>query len=384
MEQSFQEVQNLCEKALQDGVFPGCVVSVGRNGSELFKQAFGLQTLIKDKDKEAELPRMKVSTVFDIASVTTLITTAVLMRLVDNGRISLNDHISRYIQSFGVNGKSNITIRQLLNHTSGLPAWHAYFEELVKLHLGERRGILTSSGAKDYIFNLINRSQVRSEPGSKQVYSEIGDNGFILAGNLIETITGQSLDKAVRKYVTQPLGMQNTSYIDLALIRRRGILPVKDLIAPTENCPWRKRILCGEVQDGNAWAMGGIAGHSGIFSDAEDLHIFASQLLQAYNGGSSFLSAGTVRDFFQLPEGFSEGWCCGFDMPSKENGLSDSRISASSVGINGFTGCSLWMDLERGIDIVLLSNSIHPSEANRKIKGFRPILFDAIIQAVER
>jgi CubicO group peptidase (beta-lactamase class C family) len=124
---------------------------------------------------------------------------------------------------------------------------------------------------------------------------------MILAGALVESLTGMSFDKAAYRYVIQPLGLKSTSFIDLSMIRRRGIQPVTDMIAPTEECPWRKRVLCGEVHDDNAWAMGGVAGHAGIFSTANDLHLIARTLLAAYHGRSQFLSRETVQQFLAGP-----------------------------------------------------------------------------------
>lgn len=377
----FSGVSTLCEKGVQDGTFPGCVISVAVGGRELYKRAFGVKSLIREKD-EAPLP-MHLSTVFDIASVTNvLVTTTILMRLVQSGRIGLDDRVLRYIQSFGVNGKSTITIRHLLNHSSGLPSWVPYFEELIRLHEGERRGILTSSGAKEYVYNAINRAQLKFEPGTKQVYSDVG---FILLGHLIEIVTGTKLDRAAQQYVFQPLGLKSTSFIDLAMIRRRGIHPVKDMIAPTEDCQWRGRVLCGEVFDDNAWAMGGITGNSGVFSSQADLHTFAVKMLRSYTGQDDFVSRDVVREFWGDAEiSAGDGWRLGWDSPSKENALSETKLSPNAVGQNGASGCSIWLEPERGIDIVLLSNKVHPSRSNKKLRTFRPILIDAILTTLEK
>ncbi len=377
----FTEVAALAEKAVQDGVFPGCVLLVGVEGREVYKQAFGNRAVKLDKDEE---PRpMDAGSVFDIASLTNVLaTTTLIMQLVELGRVALDDKISRYLQGFGVLGKSGITVQHVLSHSSGLAAWHPYFEELLKVNSTLRRGIMTSRGAKEFVYNSINRSQLKYEPGTRQVYSDLG---FILLGNLIEILTGMKLDKAAQRFVFQPLSLKNTSYIDLTLIRRRGIHPVRDFIAPTEDCPWRKRVLCGEVHDDNAWAMGGIAGHSGIFTNAADLHLFASEMLRAYAGRSVFLKGETVRRFWGESRGSgNEGWRLGWDSPSKENGLSESKLSPNAVGINGFTGCSLWMEPEKGIHIILLSNRIHPSRSNKKIRTLRPILMDAVLKALDK
>jgi CubicO group peptidase (beta-lactamase class C family) len=386
----FSRASELLERGVSDGVFPGAVLVIGQGGQILFQHCVGkrtaMPTLSSTEPGEVEAgtlesKEVEIGTVFDIAGLTAAVSTAtLLMRLYEAGKFKLEDRISRYLQGFGVFGKSAITVAQLLNHTSGLPAWYPFFEDLLREHAGARMGILTSRGARDYIINAVNRSTLRGRAGERQLYSDIG---LILLGHLVELLTGISLDKAFYRLVAQPLGLKSTSFIDLSMIKRRGIHPVTEVIAPTEQCPWRARILCGEVHDDNAWAMGGIAGHSGLFSAAMDLHIFATEMLASYLGQSMFLSSDTLKRFWKKDETVpGVSWCYGWDAPSKENGMADVGFSASSVGLNGFTGCSLWLDLQRSLDIVLMSNRIHPTRNNKKILTFRPELHTAIMQAL--
>lgn len=378
---SFNDVRTIVQEALAEGAFPGAVLLVGSGGEVQFCESFGTMSYPGSEGDPPPLP-MRKDTVFDLAALTNIVVTATLcMRLVETQKIRLDDRASRCIQGFSVYGKSAITIEHLLSHTSGLAHWHPYFEELIKAHSGSRIGILTSRGARDYVVNSINRSHLKYEPGTKQVYSDVG---FMLLGQVIETLTGLTLDKAAFQYIFHPLGLRSTSFIDLAMIKRRGIHPVTDIIAPTEECPWRKRVLCGEVHDDNAWAMGGIAGHAGLFSSAADLHRFAAELICAYHGQSEFLSAETVRRFWSFPQGRESGWKLGWETPGKDNGLQDSKLGARAVGHSGFTGCSLWIEPELGIDIVLLTNRIHPSRSNKKIYALRPALYDAAIEAALR
>ena len=331
-------VTSLLESAVADGVFPGAVALVGQRGEVVYCRSFGVRGLGGIDSKVGVA--METDTVFDLASLTMTVATATLaMKLVESGKMRLDDRVGRYLQGFGVHGKSAVTIRQLLTHTSGLAAWMPFFEELLREQAGARMGILTSRGARDYIYNSILRSQPKSQPGSRQVYSDVG---FILLGFLAEALTGLPLDKAFLRLVAQPLGLKSTSFIDLSMIKRRGIHPVTDVIAPTEDCPWRKRVLCGEVHDDNAWAMGGVSGHSGLFSNARDLHVFAAEILKAFRGDGEFLQQETVREFWKQPR--SEGdslWRHGWDAPGRENGMNESGLSAQAGGINGFTGCSL-------------------------------------------
>ena len=379
--QAFGDVSALLTKAAEEGVFPGAVLLVGRDGQILYHKSVGSKAL--KINKEDEVRPMTADTVFDIANLTTIVsTTTLMMKLVEMGKVKIEDRVCVYLQGFGVHNKSAITVGQLLAHTSGLAPWYPYYEELLKENTGARLGILTSKGAREYVINAINRSTLKYPPGTRQMYSDLG---FILLGHLIELLTGLSLDKTLYKYVIQPLGLKSTSYVDLSMIKRRGIHPVTDVIAPTEQCPWRNRVLCGEVLDDNAWAMGGIAGHSGLFSNAFDLHIFAREILFAQRGGSMLLKRDSVTPFFRLPPGIdAPAYRCGWECPHRENGLIESKLSGRAVGSNGITGCSLWLELEKGVDIILMSNRVHPSRNNKKINAFRPEIFSAVLTSLEK
>lgn len=376
----FAKVDQLLESAIEDGVFPGAVVVAGQNGQELYKRAVGLKWL-----KGTNIPlnnQVSQENIFDVASLTSsVVTTTLIMLLVQQGRVQLSDKVSRYLDGFSVFGKSQINIAHLLSHSSGLPAWMPYFEEILRANSTTHLGMITSRGARDYIITSIKRSQLKFEPGSKQIYSDLG---LITLGFLIELLTGLSLERAAIQYVFQPFNLKNTSFIDLSRIKRRGIHPVKDLIAPTEECPWRKRIVCGEVHDDNAWAMGGIAGHSGLFTNANDLFSFASQLVVAYRGQSTVLAKDVLHGFWHAFERGSEDdlWQYGWDTPGKENGLAEVGLSKLAVGMCGFTGCSLWIEPRDGTVIVLMSNRVHPTRSNRKMRTFRSALHEAILASL--
>ena len=378
-QQAFAKVSELLQKGVTDGAYPGAVLLVGRNGQVVYHYQVGHKWLEAPEGIKNEMTR---DTVFDLAGLTSLvITTTLFMQFVETARVRLEDKVSRYLQPFGVTGKTSITIEQLLSHASGLPSWMPYFEDLVKAHSTDRIGILTSRGAREYIYNAINRSSIKFEPGTKQLYSDLG---LMVLGNIAEQLTGLTLDKAAQKYVLQPLGMKNSSYVDLAMIKRRGIHPIKNRIAPTEDCAWRKRVLCGEVHDDNAWAMGGIAGHSGLFSNVIDLHLFASELLRAQRGQSNFLKRETVNRFFNGPKKYEAegGYMLGWELPNRDNNMSESKLSPSAVGQCSFTGCSLWLDPLQDIDVILLTNRIHPSRSSKQIRHLRPALHDAVVDAL--
>ncbi len=375
----FVKVTELLEKGCQDGAFPGAVLLVSQHGQVLYNYSVGRKWL---KSPEGISNEMTRDTVFDLSNLTSVVvTTTLMMRFLEEGRFSLSDKVSRYVQAFGVNGKSAITIEHLLSHASALPAWHPYFEELARANSADRIGILTSRGAREYILHSINRSVIKGEPGQRQALSDL--NMFLL-GFLIENLSGMSLDKIATKYIFQPLGMRNSSYIDLGMMKRRGILPLLDKIAPTEECQWRRRVMCGEVQDENTWAIGGISGQAGLFSNAWDLHLFASEMIRAYRGESTFLRRETVMRFFTGPSSFdNDGEIhLGWESPNRENGMSNCGLSSHAVGQCGFTGCSLWMEPAQGVSITLMSNRVHPSRSSKQIRSFRPQLHSAILEAL--
>lgn len=372
------KLTTLLEDGVRGGVFPGAVLIVGKEGETIFRAAAGQQSSRAITGAES-VSHTTVDTVFDVASLTgSIVTATLILRLAEAGKLSLDDKVTRYLQGFGVYGKSKITIRQLLNHSAGLPSWAPFFENILEENAGPRLGIMTSRSARDYVYDEIQRLPLKYEPGTKHLYSDLG---FMLLGNIVEVLTGLSLDKAAFKFVFQPLGLKSSSYIDLSMIKRRGIHPITDLIAATEECPWRKRVLCGEVHDDNAWAMGGIAGHSGLFTSAPDAHKFARSLLASYHGVGNFLKKETLRkEWVGEEDSFRAGW----DTPSKDNGMIDSGLSPNAIGMCGFTGCSLWIEPDRAIDIVLMSNRIHPTRSNKKIVQFRCDLHKAVLESLAR
>ncbi len=371
----FEDVRSLLTHAAETGVFPGAVLVVARGGEVVAEMVAG-QRALKGRSMNDLAPMFR-GMVFDVAGLTgSLVTTTILMRLVDEGRVRLGDRVGRYLEGFGVLGKSGVTVEHLLSHTSGLPHWHPFYEELLREHGGARVGILTSRGARDFVVNRIQRMPLSYESGTRCVYSDLG---LIILGQIIETVTGLPLDKAAQRFVFGPLGLRSSSFIDLLMLRCRGLEAVSECIAPTEECAWRGRILCGEVHDDNAWAMGGIAGHSGLFSTAGDVHVLSSELLRAWHGRSSFVSSEVVRQFWATrPELGESRWRLGWDAPSAENGMHNAGLSASSIGMCGVTGCSLWIDPESATHVVLLSNRVHPHRANKRIVPFRAELHRAI------
>jgi serine-type D-Ala-D-Ala carboxypeptidase len=371
----FQSVESAFQRAVTEGVFPGAVVLVGHDDKLVYERAFGCRSL---EPREAA---MEIDTIFDLASLTKPVaTTTAFMLLVKEKKLRIDDLITRVIPMFGVLGKNLTTFRHLLNHSSGLPAWKGYFEEIIRNEKGGRLHFVSSRAAKTYVYEQIYREKPLSAPGARCLYSDLG---FMILGEAIEVLTGNTLDRFCQDKIFKPLGLRATGFVDLTQLRTRRLHPVEEMIAPTENCPWRKKILCGEVHDDNAYAMGGVAGHAGLFSSARDVHQFVLRMGECLRGKSDFLPQALVQEFLKKDETPGHGnFALGWDTPSADGSASGRLFSSRSVGHLGFTGCSLWWDLEKNCHVILLTNRVHPSRKNEKIKEFRPFIHDEIMKAL--
>ncbi|MBI2341844.1 MAG: serine hydrolase, partial [Deltaproteobacteria bacterium] len=216
--------------------------------------------------------------------------------------------------------------------------------------------------------------------GYQSIYSDLG---FILLGEMIEHITRETLDSLFAKQIAKPLGLQNTFYIRLSKEGKRPTDIKPENFAPTEHCPWRNRVLQGEVHDQNCSAMGGVAGHAGLFSTTADIHKFILTITNCLNEKDPFISSDTVERFLPFHYKLTEcnsTWLLGWDRPDHINSQAGSHFSQKSIGHLGYTGCSMWMDLEKDFWIILLTNRIHPTITNEKIKSFRPMIYNMIYE----
>ena len=371
----FPSVESAFEEAVSQGVFPGAVVLVSKDEEIVYENAFGYRSLIPEKTA------LELNTIFDLASLTKpLATTVAIMLLIGGKKIRLDDQVTRFIPTFGVFGKHLSTVRQLLNHSSGLPAWKPYYEGMVKMEKSGRINFIASRAAKGYVLEEIHREKPLTPPGTQALYSDLG---FMVLGEIVEALTGFNLDRFCQDRIFKPLGLRSTAFVDLTKLRTRRLQPVKQTIAPTENCPWRKRILCGEVHDDNAYAMGGVAGHAGLFSSARDIHTLMVRLNHCFHGKDNFLPQSLVQEFLTKDQTIKDSThALGWDTPSLEKSASGSYFSPRSVGHLGFTGTSIWWDLEKSCHIILLTNRVHPSRQNEKIRDFRPYIHDLIMKAL--
>ena len=371
----FQAVDNAFQEAVAQGVFPGAVALVGKEQKVVYEKAFGQRSLLPEKSP------LGIETIFDVASLTKpLATTMAVMLLVREKKIRLDDQVTRVLPSYGVLGKSVTTFRHLLAHAGGLPAWKPYYEEIIKSEKSGRINFVVSRAAKSFVYEQIHREKPLTPPGSQSLYSDLG---FMILAEAVETLTGQMLDRFCQERVFKPMGMRATGFVDLTLLRTRRLQPIADMIASTENCPWRKKVLCGEVHDDNAYVMGGVAGHAGLFTSARDIHTLLVRLDQCRLGKDNFLPQPLVEEFLTKDSTSSQSsFALGWDTPTPGQSTSGSLFSPRSVGHLGFTGCSIWWDLEKNCHVVLLTNRIHPTRKNEKIKEFRPQIHDLIMKAL--
>ena len=357
------------DAVVRDGVaaraFPGAVLAIGRQGALVHLAAFGRLTY--DADAAPVLP----DTIYDLASVTkVVVTTTLAMMLVDEGKLELDARVSSFLPGFTGGAKDQVTLRQLLTHSGGLVWWAPLYKEL--------------QGQAAYVARIV-AMDLAYAPGTKAVYSDLG---LILLGAVVERLGGAPLDELARLRITGPLGMKDTLYRPPASLVPR--------IAPTENDPWRGRVLRGEVHDENAFALGGVAPHAGLFGTAPDLARFATMLLDEGRGpGQRLVSRATLELFTERAGVPLATRALGWDTPANETGersstpgapgytAAGSLLSPRSFGHTGFTGTSLWMDPERELYVILLTNRVHPTRENNLIRGVRAQVADAAVRALE-
>jgi len=358
-----KSVNDLMQGGVTSGVFPGAVLLGATRDRVEFLEAFGLARLSPERP-------VTTGTVFDLASLSKpLATTLALMLLIQDERFDLDQALCSVIPDFSSSDKAEITVRQLLSHRSGLPDYRPYYKKLVGIPLSERKGSLRA---------LLLSEQLIHEPGQVCQYSDLD---FMLLQWLIEDTANMSLDRFVEESVYGPLGLKNLFFIPLGVAKGRDDQPY----AATEKCPWRKKVLYGEVHDDNAYAMGGVAGHAGLFGTAQDVYVLLRELLNVYEGkpNSGLFRRDLVKVFFQRQSGVGS-WALGFDTPSRPDSSSGRSFSDQSVGHLGFTGTSFWVDLVKGVIVVLLTNRIHPNRENEQIKSFRPLLHDIVMDSILR
>lgn len=339
-----QKIDRFMARGISAGGFPGGVVVVGRRGATVIEKGFGNLTW------SGKSPVVPQRTIYDLASLTKVVaTTTAIMILYDQGKLRLDDRVSQHLPAFSGGAKDEVTIQQLLEHRSGLPAGRDLW-----------RIALTPDDAR----RAAMETPLECAPGKCLIYSDLGAD---MLGFLAETISGQRLDVFLQKHVFDPLGMRETYF--------RPHWTLRDRIAPTDVTPPRGYPLRGEVHDENAFALGGVAGHAGLFSTATDLAVFAQMMLnQGQLGGVRIVSDSTVALFTARTASRGTralGWdTCGQD------GSCGKYLSSRAYGHTGFTGTSLWIDPDRDLFVILLTNRVHAARARRPSKVIADIRAD--------
>jgi len=310
---------------------------------------------------------VSLDTAYDLASLTKILSTTILaMIFIEKGWCTLDATLSETWPGLMPEDKKTITFRQLLNHSTGLPAWRPLYDTLEPLPVELRRARAAE---------LILREPLECFPGEKSLYSDLN---FILLGFMLEQIGRASLDVLFDSFIAQPLKLRHTGYRPLD----KGGMSARSIIAPTEVFPEQREALQGEVHDRNARALGGTAGHAGLFGPAMEVWLIMKDLIAAFKNqpGPHLVSNATVRTFWQR---HGSTRALGFDMPSETGSAAGELFSRASVGHLGFTGTSLWYDPSRDLTVILLTNRVHPSTANEAIREFRPVIHDLAVRAVQ-
>ena len=351
----FASAFGILEKAIAARAFPACLLAVTFCGELVAQKALGRFTY------DPASPQVTTASIFDLASVTKILaTTAAAMILYERGLLDLDAPVTAIVPDFAspfadhASRRREITLRMLLAHSSGLPAY-------VKLFLRAQ--------TREDLLQAAFTTPLADAPGARAEYSDIG---FIILGVVLERLADESLDAFCQREIFGPLGMTHTTFNPTPALR--------DCIPPTaDDRTFRHRVIQGEVQDENASALGGIAGHAGLFSTAEDLAIFAHAML---NGGYPILRSSTIELFSRresAPEGTSRA--LGWDTPSAPS-QSGKYFSPRSFGHLGYTGTSLWIDQGRQLSIALLSNRTWPDCQNQAIKQVRPAFHDTVMEVL--
>lgn len=344
-------VRAVLARAIADSAFPGAYAAVGTADGVIAE--YGVGRLDAEDGS-----RPSATTIWDLASLTKVIgTTSAMIQLVGSGRVVLDSPVVRYLPAWRAPGAERITVRHLLSHSSGMPAWRALYKEAATPEEAEQQLFATSPDTL---------------PGVRYVYSDLG---FILLGKLVERVSGERLAHYDSAHVFSPLGMVDTRYLPPAALLPR--------IAPTEQDPWRQKKVRGEVHDENAVRLGGVSGHAGLFSTGQDLARFARMYLRhgTLDGVRVFDSSAVVT-FTRLQDSTISRRALGWETPTGSNSAG-SRLSPVAFGHTGFTGTSLWMDPAQGVFVLLLTNRVNPTRENRKIGGVRTALADAVVGALK-
>jgi CubicO group peptidase (beta-lactamase class C family) len=344
-------LQGILDRAVADSAFPGAVAVIGSHTGPLVTVTAGSQDW-------GSVYKTTISTLWDLASLTKVVgLTSAMMQLVESGKIDLDAPAQKYLPEWTGANKEKVTVRHLITHQSGLPAFKQYFKNMV---------------SPDSTLALFMATPLDTLPGVRMVYSDIG---AILLGKIVERVSGESLDKYLERHVFTPLGMVDTRYKPPKVERYRT--------APTEKDPWRGRHLIGEVHDENAYALGQVSGHAGLFSTARDLEKLAGAYLNGGAFGRGRLArAETIKQFTTVNDSTFSSRALGWDTPSP-NSSAGHFLQRPAFGHTGFTGTSIWIAPQHDLYVILLTARVNPTREHSKIGPVRVAVADAAMRALK-
>jgi CubicO group peptidase (beta-lactamase class C family) len=389
---SLMKIDSIATSAIARGAFPGCVVLVAKNSSIIYHKAFGHTDLSRQE-------KMTTDKVFDLASVTKIsATTVAMMKLYEEGKVDLQQTLGFYLPWLKGTDKANLTVRQILLHEAGLVPFITFYKELVDSATKQpKSGFFTSQEDGEHSYRVAKnmylrndwqdtiRARIAASPlglAGKYVYS---DNDFILLGNIVEAVSGQTLDNYVANTFYRPLQMSSTGF------KPSGYLPSMKVVPTETDAYFRHQALRGDVHDEGAALMGGVAGHAGLFSNAYDLAQLYQLLL---NGGSlngtQLLKPATIQLFTSYGSTSSRRGL-GFDKPEKDNATRKDPYPSRNAppetfGHTGFTGIGVWADPVNNLQYIFMSNRVNPSRSNNLISqlNIRSQIQDAIYESIRR
>ncbi|MCZ6703305.1 MAG: serine hydrolase [Ignavibacteria bacterium] len=349
----FTNIDKIIQSAITDNAFPGAVVLVSKEGKRIYEKAFGHLTY---EDSSAVVT---TNTIYDIASLTKVIATSTAaMICYDRNLFDLDNPVSNYIPDFALNGKENVTIKNLLLHNSGLPSFKPFYKKY---------------SSPDKVINDIYSTVLQYQPGTKTIYSDLG---IITLAKVIEKVTGKSLDDFSQEEIFKPLVMNSTLFNPADSLKYK--------IAPTEyDDYWRNKLVWGKVHDETSFLLNGVAGHAGLFSTASDISHLLLMLLNEGNYNSKRIIKEKTIQLFTKRYSQQSTRALGWDTKSNTGSSAGDLFDSTSFGHLGFTGTSVWIDPTRELFVVFLTNRVNPTRENIKLYKVRPALHNAIIKAIE-
>ncbi len=381
-------IAGMLEEGRRGGVAPALSAAVFRGGALVHASWHG----------EIPVPGarpLRRDDLFDVASLTKVMATATLAaQLVAEGALALDEPVAARLPGFEAGGKEAVTARHLLAHASGLPRWRPYFELAAAdpvagaafLPPGNRPPFRSLrepfARGRELVRAAVLAEPLEAPPATRAVYC---DPGFLALGFLLEEIAGAPLSVLADRRVFRPLGLTSTFFLDGLVPAEAAARAAGRTFVPTERCEHRREVNQGTVNDDNAWAVGGAAGHAGVFSTALEVAAFGQAWLDALLGRGSVVPGGVAEEFAQRDDIPGTTRALGWDTPSPEGSSLGTRLGRrgwGSIGHLGFTGTSLWIDRNREVVVALLTNRVHPTRDNERIRPFRPRFHDAVAEAL--